>query len=53
MHYVCSGNCQGISQKPGNCQTQDCDKFGQPLYECDCADGMGHQFMTIEVEEEE
>lgn len=38
-HYTCTGECQGISMQPGNCQTQDCSKKSQPLTECDCTDG--------------
>jgi hypothetical protein len=38
-HYKCSGTCQGSSEKPGVCEAQDCDKFGEALEECNCQDG--------------
>ena len=40
-HYICTGGCEGVSEKPGVCQDETCPKHGQPLTECDCADG-GH-----------
>lgn len=39
-HYICSGNCKGISQNPGICQSQNCDKYNQELSECLCGDGL-------------
>lgn len=38
-HYICTGECAGISEKPGVCQSQTCSKHGVPLMECDCRDG--------------
>jgi len=35
-HYICTGECGGISEKPGVCQAEICSKKGQPLTECDC-----------------
>lgn len=37
-HYICSGECQGVSDKPGVCQADTCPKHNQPLIECDCSD---------------
>jgi hypothetical protein len=37
-HYICTGGCAGVSDKPGTCQAVDCPKHGLPLEECDCAD---------------
>lgn len=38
-HYICTGDCGGVSEKPGVCQAQTCPKHGQPLSECECSDG--------------
>ncbi|MBT3539266.1 hypothetical protein HOF40_03545 [Candidatus Parcubacteria bacterium] len=35
-HYVCTGECGGISQEPGICQAPDCPMHGKPLVECSC-----------------
>ena len=40
-HYICTGGCEGVSEKPGVCQDETCPKHDRPLTECDCADG-GH-----------
>ena len=40
-HYICTGGCEGVSEKQGVCQDETCPKHGQPLTECDCVDG-GH-----------
>ena len=38
-HYICTGECAGISEQPGVCRSQTCSKRGQPLEECECRDG--------------
>ena len=38
-HYICTGGCKGVSDKPGVCQAEGCPKHGQPLTECNCTDG--------------
>jgi coenzyme F420-reducing hydrogenase gamma subunit len=38
-HYICTGGCMGVSEKPGTCQALTCPKHGLPLIECDCNDG--------------
>lgn len=38
-HYVCDGNCGGVSDVPGVCQTPSCPRYDQPLRECECEDG--------------
>ncbi len=38
-HYICTGGCEGVSETPGTCQAETCPKHGQPLTECECADG--------------
>ena len=37
-HYICTGGCEGVSDKPGTCGATTCPKHGKPLTECDCAD---------------
>jgi hypothetical protein len=39
MHYICTGGCEGVSDKEGTCQAETCPKHGQPLTPCDCTDG--------------
>ena len=39
MHYICTGECKGVSDNPGVCQAEDCEREGQPLIECSCTDG--------------
>lgn len=38
-HYVCIGECQGVSETPLSCQMQSCLKHGLPLLECNCNSG--------------
>ena len=38
-HYICTGGCGGVSDKPGRCQDPNCPKHGKPLDECNCGDG--------------
>ena len=38
-HYICTGGCNGLADKSGVCQAQDCAKYNQPLIECNCEDG--------------
>ncbi|OGZ01928.1 MAG: hypothetical protein A2946_04130 [Candidatus Liptonbacteria bacterium RIFCSPLOWO2_01_FULL_53_13] len=38
-HYICTGGCGGVSDKPGVCQAETCAKHGQPLELCGCTDG--------------
>jgi|GEM_PF-1862700 hypothetical protein len=37
-HYVCTGGCGGVSDKPGVCQAPGCPKHQHPLIECSCTD---------------
>ena len=37
-HYICTGSCKGVSDKPGNCGAESCELYGKPLKECDCTD---------------
>lgn len=38
-HYICKGECEGVSDKPGVCNTKDCSLYKKPLVECNCEDG--------------
>jgi len=34
-HFICDA-CGGVSETPGICQTNDCEKNGDELKECNC-----------------
>ncbi|MCR4328546.1 MAG: hypothetical protein NUV53_03450 [Patescibacteria group bacterium] len=34
VRYVCTGGCNGVSLKPGMCQSEGCIKKGKALEEC-------------------
>jgi len=36
QHYVCTGDCGGVSPEPGMCQAMECSQHGEPLVSCDC-----------------
>lgn len=42
MHYICTGGCKGVSDKPGTCQATTCAKHNHALQPCECADGKHH-----------
>ena len=52
-HYICTGGCQGVSDKPGVCQTEECSMHGHTLQECGCADGEHDGAFQEEPEENE
>ncbi len=37
-HYVCVGECRGVSNVPKTCGALGCHKYGHPLVECECED---------------
>lgn len=37
-HYICTGECKGMSATPGNCQTYGCTMYAKPLVACKCVD---------------
>jgi len=39
-HYICVGDCEGVSDKPGTCQDKECDLYQKQLVECGCVDGL-------------
>jgi len=38
-HYICTGECKGVSDTAKNCGDPACSKHNQPLQPCDCKDG--------------
>lgn len=52
-HYVCTGGCGGVSEKPGSCQTESCSLYGKPLVECNCADGQHAEAFAKEEQEKQ
>lgn len=38
-HYACTGECRGVSDKPGTCQAEACSLHDKPLVVCNCTDG--------------
>jgi len=51
-HYICTGGCGGMSEKPGMCKAEDCPLFAEELEECNCPDGT-HEARKGEMEETE
>ncbi len=47
-HYICTGDCEGVSDKPGICQAEVCQKHGMPLTTCECEGGM-HSGPSVHV----
>lgn len=39
-HYVCLGECGGVSENPGVCQSTHCSKHDHELVGCTCHDGL-------------
>lgn len=37
-HYICSGECNGVSEEFKSCCDESCSRFGKPLEECNCKD---------------
>lgn len=35
-HFYCQGSCGGVSETPGLCQAEDCQKEGEELTSCSC-----------------
>ncbi len=42
-HYICTGDCNGVSQNPGLCQDKSCSKHNKPLIFCDCDTSENHR----------
>ncbi len=43
VHYICAGNCGGVSDHSKDCEDELCDFYGHALHECDCQDGLHRQ----------
>lgn len=41
-HYVCKGDCGGVSDEKKKCSAEGCSLYGVELEECDCTDGNHH-----------
>ena len=41
-HYVCKGDCGGVSDEKKQCDTKGCSLYGRDLTECNCTDGKHH-----------
>ena len=38
-HYICSGECGGVSEEPKKCGDETCSRYEKDLEECSCTDG--------------
>jgi len=38
-HYICKGECGGVSDEKKNCDSPSCSRFNKELIECSCTDG--------------
>lgn len=50
-HYICTGGCGGVLEKPGTCQAEDCAKYKEPLEKCECKDGTHNGAFELAQEE--
>lgn len=39
IHYICTGECGAVSEKPGTCHAEHCSKKGKSFAQCGCSDG--------------
>lgn len=51
QHYVCLGDCEGVSDKPGTCQALECITYQQPLTQCNCTDGKHNKMQLPQTDE--
>ncbi|GEM_PF-2979226 len=40
-HYLCPGECNGVSDTLGVCQDKSCSNYGKPLIKCE-GENCGH-----------
>lgn len=52
-HYVCIGECGGVSDKPGNCQAETCSLHNEPLVECHCENDMHEEVKQTSTQQQE
>lgn len=53
QHFVCTGGCDGEASVPGVCQSEGCEKEGEPLTSCVCEDGLHEETEEKEAEDAE
>ncbi len=51
MHFICSGECQGVSPVAKVCESENCSQQGEALVACDCLDNQHgrHEAETTEA----
>ena len=49
VHFVCSGECSGVSETPMACGMKDCSKYNHPLIKCDCADNSHKRVFQVSI----
>lgn len=49
-HYVCTGECGGVSDTPKNCGSEACSLHDKPLVPCHCIDGEHTEVKNITSE---
>lgn len=52
-HYVCTGGCGGVSDKPGVCQAKTCPLHQHQLVECNCTDNKHEEAFKKAAEKKE
>ena len=53
-HYVCTGDCGGVSDHAQACEAKSCLRFGKPLTPCNCEDGQHKEaFDKAKMEKQE
>lgn len=40
QHFICEGECKGVSDTPTTCGSGICTKKGHEFMTCDCEDGL-------------
>ena len=46
-HYICTGGCGAVVERPGVCQAMNCPKHGQPLNPCNCTDNKHYGKVSV------
>lgn len=52
-HYVCKGSCESVSETPGVCGAETCEKKGTPRETCVCVDDSHGKDMEAKHKPEE
>lgn len=48
-HYVCTGDCKGVSNELGICETESCPRYHEPFVPCNCLDGTHEELVEEET----